>query len=553
MNDFIKGIRHSDFVEANITIQDKCGIIDFFNNQPEMDEFVVSHESEILCANEDRVSYGDWQTPSALSSMVCMEHFDKYGSPDIIIEPTCGLGSFVLSAIDTFKNVSEIHAIEINSEYVKKLKFHILNKFIVENKQASIRIHIYNADIFSFNFSNILNKIKSNNWKLSIIGNPPWVTNSKQGRNNSSNLPQKSNALNLRGIDAITGKSNFDISEYVTLHLLSIFDKCNGAISFLLKNSVIRNIINKQKDFPRFIGNISQNKIDASKEFDVAVEASCLNATLNCKPDILCNVFDFYDKSLLSSFGWHHDFFVSDLKKYLDASTYDGKSDLVWRSGIKHDCAAVLELTYNNGLYVNGLGEQVDIEPDLIYPLLKSSDIQNKCCNKYRKYIVLPQKRTGENTASLQQSYPKTYLYLQQHVEFFRKRKSSIYLDKDIFSIFGIGDYSFMPYKVVVSSLYKNVEFQIIKPYNHKPIMVDDTCYQLGFRNYEDAEKVYECLRSKEIINLIESLVFSDSKRVVTKGLLMRINIMRYLKDHNITLCSENSIKNPVARQLSLF
>jgi len=82
--------------------------------------------------------------------------------------------------------------------------------------------------------------------EVGIIGNPTWVTNSHQGKKESLNLPSKSNVYHLRGIDALTGKSNFDISEFITISLLKALNGCRGGISFLLKNSVIRNIISKQ-------------------------------------------------------------------------------------------------------------------------------------------------------------------------------------------------------------------------------------------------------------------------------------------------------------------
>lgn len=110
---------------------------------------------------------------------------------------------------------------------------------------------------------------------MAVIGNPPWVTNSTQGKNNSKNIPFKSNIFKFKGIDAITGKSNFDISEYITLQLLQLSQTINGGISFLLKNSVIRNILIKQRAEELHIGNIEQRLIDASSEFDVSVDASC--------------------------------------------------------------------------------------------------------------------------------------------------------------------------------------------------------------------------------------------------------------------------------------
>lgn len=554
MNHLKERIRNLDYSDANALIEKACGIVDYFSNDSEKDAFVEHCQSYPYHCNIDRVTYGDWQTPSALSKAICVDHLIKFGNPDIIFEPTCGVGSFILSALDVFKNVSEIHAVEINRDYVNELKRRILMKFLSEPQNQHPRIFIYNEDIFSFRFESIKNKIENNNWNLSIIGNPPWVTNSRQGKGNSSNIPLKTNSLNLKGIDAITGKSNFDISEYIALKMLSIFGFCNGGISILLKNSVIRNIVSKQKDNPLPIGEVCQNCIDADREFNVSVDASCLTARFNYNPSVTCRVFDFYNKNFIMQYGWINNSFVSDVEKYAASAIYDGKSEFVWRSGVKHDCSLVLELTKDSdGQFINGLGEIVHIEDEFIYPLVKSSDVGKAGNKDFRKFVILPQKRVGENTASLKYTYPDLYSYLTSHQDYFSRRKSSIYKGKDMYSIFGIGDYSFLPYKVVVSSLYKKIEFSIITPCNGKPVIVDDTCYQLGFDNYEDAKIILDSLRSQEIKNLIDSLVFSDAKRVITKELLMRINLMKYLSSkypHYIPKCKTN---NSNVTQLSLF
>ncbi len=57
---------------------------------------------------------------------------------------------------------------------------------------------------------------------MAVIGNPPWVTNSRQGKNSSLNVPLKSNIYGLKGIDAITGKSNFDISRVYYSAIITI-------------------------------------------------------------------------------------------------------------------------------------------------------------------------------------------------------------------------------------------------------------------------------------------------------------------------------------------
>ncbi|MCM1138007.1 MAG: SAM-dependent methyltransferase [Muribaculum sp.] len=554
MQNFIDVIKSLSYHDANAKIEDLCGIVRCFTSDQDKHSFLSSLNLSPDCVCESRVTYGDWQTPDDLSKIVCAEHLSRYGCPDIMIEPTCGLGSFVLAALEIFPNLAEIHAIEIKELYINELKKAIILRALAQERKQYPKIFLYVDDVFKFNFHEIADRLKSTNLKVALIGNPPWVTNSKQGQLDSRNIPLKYNLYQFKGIDAITGKSNFDISEYIVLLLIQTFQYCLGGISILLKNSVIRNIVEKQHFHPNLIDNIFQLGIDAAKEFNVAVEASCFTARLNQAPSFTCCLGDIYTKIEGAKFGWVNDSFVSDVKSYIKYQIYDGISKYTWRSGIKHDCTPILELTLNNTQYYNGLGELVDIEEDLIFPYLKSSDVQKYdvgLCNGIKKFIIVTQHFVGESTSFIASKYPKTYSYLISHIDFFAKRKSLIYRNKDKFSVFGIGDYTFSPYKIVVSSLYKTICFKVLTPYKDKPIVVDDTCYQLAFDSEADASIVYNALISDEIQSLLQTLIFMDAKRVVTKALLMRLDISKYLYNHGVL--SQKVEENPNNRQLSLF
>lgn len=551
MKDFVTSLSGKDYTEANSLIQQISGIVDFFNSNEEKDLFIADDIASNQLACEEQSTYGDWQTPPSLALQICKNHLLKFGQPDIVIEPTCGLGTFVIAALDVFPNVKKIYAIEINSGYVDRLKKRLLHNSLAFPRSENPEIHIYNADFFSFDFSDIVKQCIANNSKFSIIGNPPWVTNSHQGMMGSLNLPQKHNGYGLSGIDAITGKSNFDISESITLSLLRTFLKCEGSISFLLKNSVIRNIISKQPANNFLIGDVQQAKINASREFNVSVEASCLSASIGSIISKKCDVIDFYTKKYISSYGWVDNRFTSDLASYKKYSHFDGSSTYVWRSGIKHDCATILELNLENGIYTNGLNETVDVEEDFIYPLLKSSDLQ-KTDIEVRKFVIVPLKKPGQDSSCLKKFAPKLYDYLVHHADAFKKRKSSIYRGKDPFSIFGIGDYTFMPYKIIVSSLYKIPKFRLIAPYKGKPVIVDDTCYQLDFNSRDEASAIFEALNSEEIQSLLKSMSFTDSKRVITKTLLMRLNLLEYCNYKGIINNSGSQCGRWV-QQLTLF
>lgn len=166
MNSFIAQISEVDYDRANSIIRGICGIVDYFSSEDEKTDFISVHSERISMVCEDRVSYGDWQTPKALADKVCTNHLDRFGSPDILIEPTCGLGSFVFSALAHFQDLSEIHALDINQRYIRELKFNLLSNALNAPSQKFPDIYIYHADFFDFDFSEIINKSRQLYTKL---------------------------------------------------------------------------------------------------------------------------------------------------------------------------------------------------------------------------------------------------------------------------------------------------------------------------------------------------------------------------------------------------
>ena len=189
-----------------------------------------------------------------------------------------------------------------------------------------------------------------------------------------------------------------------------------------------------------------------------------------------------------------------------------------------------MELDKVNGHFVNGLKEEFKLENDLVYGILKSSDLKNIVVKETRKFTIVTQKKVGQETNYIKYDLPKTYKYLFEHQEIFNLRKSSIYINKPPFSIFGIGDYSFKPYKVAISGLYKTFHFTLVLPQNGKPLMLDDTCYMLGFDKLEFATYTMILLNSEKTVQFLKSITFPDAKRTFTKDILMRIDILELAK-----------------------
>ncbi|MBI4546367.1 MAG: hypothetical protein HY707_00180 [Ignavibacteriae bacterium] len=526
LRSYLRSIRNS--VTANAEMREFCGIDSFFPTQSDYRLFLEHLKlhpevSERIARRE----YGDFQTPPNLTDKVCTLLRSQEITPSVLIEPTFGKGSFILSALQVFPVLKRILGVEIYEPYCWHTKFTIVELFVDNPKLNRPFIQLFCDDVFKFDFQDSLDDIKDQ--RILVLGNPPWVTNSELSALNSANLPTKSNFKSFNGLDAITGKGNFDIGEYIILMMLNAFAKYVGWLAMLAKNSVIKNVL---QDLPKtgyHISNLSAIRFDAKLHFNASVEASLFRCTLGQRQDQLtCKVATLDSPNVVEGeFGWIDQKFVSDISTYQETRIFDGSSPLVWRQGVKHDCSRILELDFVEGKFRNGFNELLDIEDDLIFPLVKSSDIQNSLLVEARKFAIITQKKVGEDTAFIAQTYPKLNKYLSNNIQFFSERKSSIYNGKSPYAIFGIGDYSFKPYKVAISGLYKKSQFSLIQPVNDKPVMLDDTCYFLGFDHQAHAVVVLTLLNSDPVQRLLRSLSFLDSKRPYTKDLLMRIDLIK--------------------------
>lgn len=191
LKDFFKNI--TSFENANQKMFDAFGINIFFEND---DDFQALKESVSIVAinsveEPDRAEYGDFQTNKDLAHKVAEQLYDSNITPEIVIEPTCGKGNFIIASLSCFSTIKELFGIKIYKPYVWETKFNILDFYLTNPNKNKPKITIYHSSIFAFKFKNISKNFQCEN--LLIIGNPPWVTNDKLGSLNSSNLPQKSN------------------------------------------------------------------------------------------------------------------------------------------------------------------------------------------------------------------------------------------------------------------------------------------------------------------------------------------------------------------------
>lgn len=475
-----------------------------------------------MAKTRQQATFGDFQTPLALARKVAALVKREESDIRTVVEPTCGIGSFLRATAELFGKSPDYCGFDINSEYVDAARSALHNV-------RSIRGYVECEDFYQVDWREFFSRRHA---PVLIIGNPPWITNAAMGVIGGQNLPEKTNFQRHGGFASKTGKANFDISEWMLIRLLESLQGIPAAIAMLCKTATARKVLRHAWLNGFDAGPSSLHLIDANAEFGVSVDA-CLFYTHTGKDGAESTATVYPDLSfdrLLQTFGLFGGELVSDIDGYRALRDLDGLEYRKWRSGVKHDAAKIMEFRRNGSAFVNGLGERYELEPDYLYPLLKSSDLANRRLRPGR-YVLLTQRRVTDDTDGLRETAPKIWQYLLDHGEQFDKRGSSIYAKRARFSVFGIGDYTFAPSKVAISGLYKSLRFQPLGISGGKPVVVDDTCYFIPCESKAEAQFFSDLLNSETAQRFISSLVFTDAKRPVTIDVLKRIDLKK-LAEH---------------------
>lgn len=451
-----------------------------------------------------------------------------------IVEPTVGAGNFVQAAPHTALD-REWYVFEIDAPYVARTTE-------IATAVGASRFNAQVRNAFDLSLGDFPTVDESS--VVLVIGNPPWVTNSAQGSRKSTNLPPKTNRSGLRGLDALTGRSNFDIAEAILLQVLGALAHAKEIrIALLLKRSVALKVGQALMGSPG-VHSIAFSSVDGPRWFDVAVDCGLFQMTwmpgipIPQPPRMEIRPFlgarDFQLAGLVNGGRFVHDLSAYDEARHIEADT---AGELRWRQGIKHDLASVLELRTVDGDLVNGLGELVDIEHDVLSPLYKSSDLAND--RDSSRLFPLYQHDLKGPAPELAARWPKLHRYLNHHRLAFESRRSRIYRGKPPFMLFGVGPYTTAPFKVAVSGLYKKPRFALLTPSAWgTPPLVDDTCYLLPYGSLEEAAEALDYLSGRDVERFLGAIVDATAKRPYTADALRRIRAPGTLAPRSLSQAS---------------
>jgi hypothetical protein len=161
------------------------------------------------------------------------------------------------------------------------------------------------------------------------------------------------------------------------------------------------------------------------------------------------------------------------------------------------------------------------IEPDLVYPALRGSDIE-RWTAKPAIFILMtqnPQTRTPYPENLMKTKWPKTFSYLLKFKDSLLSRSSKSIRDlmnrTSFYAMYGIGPYTFSPYKVVwkfmSNDIYAAVISQIKTLFGFRTIIPTKTVAMFPAGSESEAHYLCAIINSKPVRDFVKS--FSSAGR----------------------------------------
>jgi type I restriction-modification system DNA methylase subunit len=177
------------------------------------------------------------------------------------------------------------------------------------------------------------------------------------------------------------------------------------------------------------------------------------------------------------------------------------------------------------------------IEPDLVYPALRGSDI-DRWIARPTKFILMaqdPQRREPYPESQMKSKWPKTFSYLIKFKDILLSRSSKSISDlmnrSAFYAMFGIGPYTISPYKVAWKLMSNDIFATVISQnktiFGFKTIIPTKTVAMFPTNNEPEAHYLCSIINSKPIRDFIKS--FSSAGRGFgTPSVMEHVGIPKY-------------------------
>ncbi len=177
------------------------------------------------------------------------------------------------------------------------------------------------------------------------------------------------------------------------------------------------------------------------------------------------------------------------------------------------------------------------IEPDLLYPLIRWSDV-SRFHAEPSVYLVLAQNvetRTGIQEPTMRSKWPKTYAYLKQFQSLLVKRAAykRYQGDAPFYSMYDIDTYTLAPIKVVWRRMDRQINAAVVESVKDpvlgkRPVVPQETCVLIEAVSTDEAHYICAMLNSAVANFLVKSHSVRGGKGFGTPSMLDYIPIKRF-------------------------
>jgi SAM-dependent methyltransferase len=177
------------------------------------------------------------------------------------------------------------------------------------------------------------------------------------------------------------------------------------------------------------------------------------------------------------------------------------------------------------------------IEPDLLYPLLRWSDVRRWRAAS-RDHILLaqdPATRTGIGEDLMRTRYPRTWAYLEQFRGLLVSRAAYRRYQQrgSFYSMYNIGPYTMAPVKVVWRRMDRRINAAVVEEFHdpllgRRPMIPQETCVLVACDSADEAHYLAALLNSAIVNELVRASSVCGGKGFGTPGMLAFLPLRRF-------------------------
>jgi len=436
-----------------------------------------------------------------------------------------------------------------------------------------------------------------------VAGNPPWINweSLPPGyREQSMPLWQEYGLFVHSGMDTILGKGKKDISTLMTYVAADRYLRDGGKLGFVITQSVWKTA-GAGQGFRRFrlkqdgahLRVLHVDDMSCLQVFEGASTRTSVFVLQKGQPTSYPVSYTFWKKTAAGRLDYDStleevtaqtrrlEFFAipvdaADLtsawltarRKALDAvRKVLGQSDYAahagvttWANGVfwletveKRPDGLVVMRNVTEGAKREVEQVTVELESDLLYPLLRESDLRRWYARPVLTILMVQDSdtRRGIDELTVQRRWPKTWTYLKRFEAPLRQRSGFLrYFTRQdkrgqvvetgpFYSMFNIGDYTFAPWKVVWPNMGDRLDAAVVSEHEGKVVIPQHIVTVLSLQSSEEAHYVAAVVNSLPFQFSAHSYSQSGGKSFATPQILENVRIPRCTLD------------NPIHRQLS--